>query len=239
MSFAFLLTFSAPAGPGGPRASSADLDRAATTLAALPGLEEGFLFTPLEASVDHPYAKDGAGPPLVVQLVFDRIEALEACLGAEGPIAGLVAPGALPSLAGTTVTQQAMLLRRFPVDDPVVRSPSGVPPCSYLVHYPGPADDIARWHAYYIAHHPPIMRRFPGIRSIEILTRIDWAGDLAVPRTEPMQRNRILFDDPAAFAAALASPVIGDMRADFARLPPFQGGNAHYPMQTRRIASVA
>lgn len=238
MSFAFLLTFAAPADQGGLRAASADLDRAASVLAALPGLEEGFLFTPLEASVDHPYSRDGAGPPLVVQVVFERIEALEACLSAEGPIAALLA-GALPSLSGTTVTQQAMLLRRFPVDDPVVRSPAGTPPCSYLVHYPGPADDMARWHAHYIANHPPIMRRFPGIRSIEILTRIDWAGELAVPRTEPMQRNRILFDDPAALAAALASPVIRDMRADFERLPPFRGGNAHFPMQTRRIAPVA
>lgn len=236
MSFAFLLTFSASAGQAAPSASSADLDRAAATLAALPDLEEGFLFTPLEASVDHPYARDGAGPPLVVQLVFGRIEALESCLGAAGPIAGLLEPGALPSLAGTAVTQQAMLLRRFPVDDPVVRSSAGTAPCSYLVHYPGPADDMARWHAHYIAHHPPIMRRFPGIRSIEILTRIDWAGDLAVPRTEPMQRNRILFDDPDALAAALASPVIRDMRADFERLPPFRGGNAHFPMRTRRIA---
>ncbi len=47
-----------------------------------------------------------------------------------------------------------------------------------------------------------------------------------------MQRNKVVFAHAQALSAALLSPVIHEMRADFHRFPPFSGGNVHYPMST-------
>jgi len=47
----------------------------------------------------------------------------------------------LSGLTGLDVTQQAMLTRSFPVD--VAARPEGTTaPCRYLVHYPGPEEDM-------------------------------------------------------------------------------------------------
>jgi len=76
------------------------------------------------------------------------------------------------------------------------------------------------------------MQTFPGIQGIEIYTRLDWVGGLPGPRVDFMQRNKVVFADAKALSAALLSPVIQDMRADFHRFPPFSGGNVHHPMAT-------
>ena len=91
------------------------------------------------------------------------------------------------------------------------------------------AEDLNAWHSHYIADHPPIMARFPGIRQIEIYTRIDWCGSLPWPRVEHMQRNKVVFDSPAALTAALNSPVRHEMRAAFARFPRSPGRSRTFP----------
>jgi hypothetical protein len=196
-------------------------------VAATPALQQGLIFTP--SSTRDPYLDDGPPPRLVVQLYFRDIDALEAALGPNGHLQRL---GTL-DLAGAT--QQAMLVRRLPVADPVFRSPPGEPPCTYLVAYEGAADDLPAWLAHYIDDHPPIMARFPGIRQIEVYTRIDWCGGLPCPRVAHMQRNKVVFDSQAALTAALNSPVRHEMRAAFARFPPFTGPVTHFPMATRVV----
>lgn len=151
-----------------------------------------------------------------------------------GVLAGLAAGRGLPGLAGLDVTHQAMVTRAFPVDD-AAHAKGTVTPCSYLVHYPGLADDMNAWNLHYLEHHPSIMRTFPGVRQIEIYTRIDWVDRLPSQRVEYMQRNRLMFDSPQALARALSSDVITRMRADFVRFPPFAGGNKHFPMLTRIV----
>jgi hypothetical protein len=47
-----------------------------------------------------------------------------------------------------------------------------------------------------------------------------------------MQRNKVVFDSPAALTAALNSPVRHEMRAAFARFPAFTGPITHFPMAT-------
>jgi hypothetical protein len=202
-------------------------------IAGVPGLTSGLIYTP-ETAQDL-FNNDGDSPPLGLQLYFDELPALEAAVSAGGALEALTAPGLLPSPDQVRITQQAMLVRRFPVDDPLLKTPAGALPCSYVVHYPGPADDLNLWLAHYIAGHPPIMRKFPGIRGIEILSRIDWCGTLPFERVAHMQRNRVLFDSAAALTAALQSPVRHEMRADLHTFPPFQGGNAHYPMATETV----
>lgn len=235
MSFAFIVFFENTPG--------IDLTVDAGELALLrelirttPGLSSGLIYTP-EVAEDL-FNHDGTSPPLGLQLHFADLPTLEAAVGPKGHLQSLT--GLMKSLQGAKVTQQVMLVRPFPVDDPVVKSAEGGLPCSYVVHYPGPAADLNLWLSHYIAGHPPIMRRFPGIRSIEILSRVDWCGGLeGVERVAHIQRNRILFDSAAALQAALQSPVRHEMRADFHTFPAFEGGNFHYPMATETVLPTA
>ncbi len=229
MAFTYFLTFHDPA-QGARRASGDDLARIAQILRTAPGLVSARIYTPAQAS--DPYLNDGAPPQLALQLYFTDIADLEAALAQDGPLQALAAPGALPSLGGLAATQQAMVARRFPVPDPVFRTPAGQPHCTYLVSYQGEAEDLNAWHDHYIRSHPPIMAQFPAIREIEICTRLDWRGFLPWPRVAYMQRNKVVFDSAAALDAALNSPVRHLMRADFNKFPPFTGANTHYPMAT-------
>ena len=79
------------------------------------------------------------------------------------------------------------------------------------------------------------MARFPGVRAIEICTRVDWMGGLDLKRARALQRNKVVFDDAQALTAALHSPVRHEMRADFHRFPPYEGPVTHFPMATRRL----
>jgi hypothetical protein len=226
------MTFSDPAGER--RIHSDDLAAAAMMVGSIPGMTEGLLFTPLENSVEHPYKGDGAGPVFALQLRFADLFACEAAADRGGVLAKIAVGAGLSGLAGLDVTHQVMLTRSFPVDA-AEHPQGGGAPCSYLVHYPGPAEDLNAWHLHYLEHHPLIMRTFPNVRQIEIYTRIDWVDRLPSQRVDYMQRNKLVFDSPQALAHALSSDVIKRMRADFVRFPPFAGGNKHFPMRTRTV----
>ena len=202
-------------------------------LAGLRGVSRSLIHTP--AVTSDPYLDDGPPPTLVLQVYWPEIAAMEAALARDGALGALAGPAVIPSQAGAAVTQQAMLVRSFPVPDARLRTPPGEPHCTYLVSYEGPAEDLNVWLDHYIRHHPPIMARFPGIRQIEITSRIDWCGFLPWPRVGYMQRNKVVFDDQAALTAALNAPVRHEMRADFKEFPPFSGGNTHFPMLTRAV----
>lgn len=226
MSFAWFLVLRHPG-----RLADADRDRFTAIVRATPALRRALIHTP--ATTHDPYLDDGVPPALVAELHFDELPALEAALAPGGHLQGLAAPGVAPSIAGAQGSQQAMLVRRFAVPEPGPRPAPGDTRCTYLVSYDGPADDLNAWLWHYIAHHPPIMAKFPGIREIEICSRVDWCGFLPWPRASCMQRNKVVFDDPAALTAALNSPVRDEMRRDFADFPKFTGAVLHFPMLTR------
>jgi hypothetical protein len=230
--FAYFLTFEDRARDA-VRLGATETERLARLLKATPGLHEGLIFTP-ERTRD-PYADDGPSPVLALELYFADLAALEAALGRHGHLQALAAPDLLAGLGQATATQQAMVARSFPVPDPHFATAPAQLPCTYLVHYPGQADDLNDWLSYYIEHHPRVMARFPGIREIEICTRLDWCGFLPWPRVAHMQRNKVVFDSAAALTAALNSPVREEMRADFARFPRFSGGSRHYALATSRV----
>ena len=209
------------------RASEADLARATVIVAGLAGVAEALLFTPAQSH--DPYLNDGAPPPLVIEIKFTNVEALEAAA-----CDGALALADLESLRGASIGEQAMLTRVFAVPEPAAGS-AVAPFCTYLVAYEGEAEDINAWLSHYIMHHPPIMARFPAIRGIEISTRIDWCSATGWRRESAMQRNKVVFDTPEALTAALNSPVRHEMRADFRQFPPFTGRNTHYPMWTLRV----
>lgn len=178
------------------------------------GFEKAHVYTPDQAH--DPFLNDGAPPPLVVQMYFRSLEELEkadyAAIGGSG-------------------TCQAMAVRRF------VNRPVRVPYCTYLVSYEGPAEDAGAWHAHYLANHPPLMAKLPGLRELEVYTPLMSVARTPWRKVDYLQRNKVAFDDAAALNAALASPVRHEMRADYAQLPRFSGAVKHYPMQTRLLLS--
>lgn len=222
MGFALVLFHEAPEGPT-PQVTEAEMARLRTALRGIAGLAEGLIFTPASAS-DSLIAAE-TPPPLGLQLHFDGLESLEAAALADGVLAGL--PGLLPTLRGTAANVQAFWRRTWSVNEP---NQAAGRQCSYVVHYPGPAQDPNDWHDHYIKGHVPLFQRFPGIRGVEILTGVEWVSHLPQQKVFHMQRNRVTFDSPMALTAALQSPVRHELRADFHTFPPFQGGNFHYPM---------
>ena len=228
MRFCYLLTFE-NASPEA-RLSPSDKAGIASFVAATPALSHAEMHTP--ASATDIYTADGPSPQLALQLYFDDLLELEAAISANGYLLALADRSAWPSLSGAKATQQAMYARHFEVAG---ASPPMRPRCSFLVHYPGPAEDFNTWFNHYVASHPPIMRRFPQIRQIEILSRVDWIDAMPFERTTHMQRNRVVFDSPEALTAALQSPVRHEMRQDYHRFPPFEGGSFHFPALTETI----
>ncbi|AJP56825.1 hypothetical protein UC34_07130 [Pandoraea vervacti] len=227
MHFSYLVTFHHPDSDA--RIRVEDLDCVRTIVLATRNLRRARLYTP-ESATDF-YTDDGPSPIFALQLDYDTIAELEQAIAQDGHLQAL-ARASLPSLAGCDVTQQAMARRPFPVDDPSLRTRDGELPCSFLVHYPGQAEDFDAWINYYLTHHPQIMQHFDGVREIEIFTRVDWLDAMPWRRVHYMQRNKLVFDSPEAITAAMNSPVRHAMRADFEKFPRFSGSNIHHPMAT-------
>ena len=226
--FSLFLTFVHPDAPL--RLSADEHDRIATLVRSVPGVYRAHFFTP-EIARDR-YFDDGPSPMLTLQLYFPQLQALEAAAAEGGTLAALFG-NSFPSLAASDVEQQAMWTRPF--STPASGMPDDITPCSYLVHYPGEADDLSTWLRYYFANHARIMGTFPGVLEVEVFTCVDWVSGLPARRVAYFQRNRIMFESAAALEAALNSPVREDMKADRALFPPFSGTNIHFPMATHTV----
>ena len=214
--------------------SDIDLQSVTGVVQALPGLQDGLAFTPMAAAGEQPFAGDGRGPPLVLQLDFATAQDLEAALTGAGSLAHIVRAGALPSLANAAVACQRMIGRRFATPDPAFRLALGGLPCTFLVDYPGTADNLEAWLDHYDAHHPPIMTRFPDIREVATYRPApEMDNDLPCARGTSMQRNKVVFDSSDALVAALASPVMAEMRVDSSAFPPCSQRATHFVMATR------
>lgn len=229
MSVTWFATFQTPPGVEGDAPQDV-LDAVAEIIAATPGLTSGRLYWPW--AIEGLPFDDGPPPWLQMQLYFDQIAPLEGALVPAGHLQALRDPESIGKLAQAEIFEQAMMARDFVVE----RGPDITGAyCTFLVHYPGPADDLSRWLQHYIAHHTPVMQRFPGIRGVEVCSRMEWCSALPTRPVQYMQRNKVVFDDATALKSALASPVMQEMRADSAGFPPYAGGNAHFAMYTRHI----
>jgi len=108
-------------------------------------------------------------------------------------------------------------------------------PFSYVVRYHHPAEDVAAFVSHYLADHPPILGKLPGIRSVLCyLPLVEGVADV-LPAADYMVGNEVAFDHPEAFNAAMASPVRLELRKHFHSFPPFAGKNTHYPMMRRQL----
>lgn len=232
MSFCLFIAFCDRAIPPA-RISDAEHARLAAVLRSVPGITRALVHAPAHAH--DPLLDDGAPPQLALQLYFDRLLDLEAAAAGAGPLQALATPDALPTLAGAAVEHQVMAVREFAVPEPARAAALDDAWCTYLVAYEGPAEDLHAWLDDYIAHHTPLMARLPGIRELEVYTRVDCVSHLPWTRATCMQRNKVAFDSPAALTAALESPLRHEMRAHFRSLPRFSGGVTHFPMSTRAV----
>jgi hypothetical protein len=213
--------------------SGGELAKLDDLLRSTPHLDKALVHTPARTS--DPYVKDGPAPSLVLQLYFAELPELEAALSRVGSLRALTSRQEFPALAQAEVAHQAMLVRSFVVPEPVFRVAPDEPHCTYLVSYEGEAEDLNAWHAHYLENHTRHMAMFPGIRELEIYTRLDWVSLLPWARSNFMQRNQVVFDSAEALQRALNSPVRHDMRADFKDFPKFTGPNNHYAMATRVV----
>lgn len=233
MRFAYFLSFFDRDDPER-ELDQATLDRVVGVVGSTPHMKRGLVYH-ADHTVGRHYPNDDAPPQLALQLYFDDIAHLEAAVGRDGHLQQLAMPETLPSLASAEVQQQAMVVRRFDVPEPVRGKLKSDPFLTFLVHYPGAAEDLNAWLDHYVSHHPQIMAKFPKIREAEVCSRMDWIGFMPWPRVDYMQRNKVVFDSPEDLLAALDSPVRAEMSADFDEFPPFSGGNAHYPLTTLEI----
>ena len=230
MSTCLYLSFRSRSNPSLESGEMAKLD---ALLRSTPKLRKALVHTASEA--DDPYLKDEPPPHLVLQLYFVELPDLEATVAARGHLGALAARSEFPGLASAEVTQQAMMARSFAVPEPTLGNVSGTPYCTYLVSYEGEAEDLNAWLKHYLEKHTVHMACFPGIRELEVYTRLDWVSVLPWPRENFMQRNKVAFDSPEALTAALHSPVRHEMRADYKTFPPFTGPVKHFAMTTRIV----
>jgi hypothetical protein len=212
-----------------------DLGRLAPALKTVAGLTRALGFTPITASTDHPYAADGRGPAFTLELRFADDAALAAAAAAGGALARAIE---MPSLATVEPDAQAFDARFFATADPEFNLGDGSRrfPCTFLVEYPVACADPQAWLDHYDAHHPAIMVRFPLVREVATYRpRPEFAIGFAVRRATAMQRNKVAFDDVGALLAALASPILAEMRADSANFPPVPVRPTHFPTATHRL----
>jgi uncharacterized protein (TIGR02118 family) len=232
VTIAYFLVYSGPAEFGD--AVRAWLEGAPAALfKAAAGLETLDLYVP-ERSAKDPYLHDGPGPLAMLQAGFGTQKDLEALLASPAFRATVVAPSPAPP-DKVTVTHDAMALRFFPVAGETRPAPL-VAPISYVVRYHRPAANEAEFVAHYVAHHPPLLGKFPGIRNVICYLPIRWSDPTPIAPADYMLGNEVVFDSPEALDAALASPVRHALREDFKNFPKFAGRNTHYAMRRARLA---
>ncbi len=202
--------------------------------ASLPGLACLDVYTPADGQARDPYLNDGVGPLMMLMVDFASRDALTAAV-AGGAITA-AGRALAPDIAGTGA---AFERRFYPVGTDAAPAPLRAP-FSYVVRYHRPADDEAAFVQNYLATHPAIEAKLPGIRSIICYVPLgEMHGDglaRGLPSADYMIGNEVVFDDVGAFNAAMSSPVRDELRAHYRAFPRFTGMNTHYPMVRRRLA---
>ncbi|MGV2287567.1 EthD family reductase [Trinickia sp. YCB016] len=195
------------------------------------GLRALIVHEPIAGQIDPLIAPAADAPSCVLQWYFDELAPLEAASELDGAIHCALSSSVHAALTTRTFTQQAMAVRTLAPSH--AKPPaSDVPRCTYLVGYEGVAEDFNAWLTHYLLHHPPLMQQLPGLRELEIYTRIDCTSGLPFAHAHAIQRNKVVFDDASALVDALASPVRDAMRRDFHALPPYQGTTPHFAMRS-------
>lgn len=206
-------------GPHTPLDASA-LQRAASHVS---GLTKLIVHEATRGQVDPRIAPSDDTPSCVLQWYFDDLAPLEAACARDGAIWRAVQTASIAQ----SFSQQVMAVRTLKASAESVGER-----CTYLVAYEGAAEDFNAWLTHYLQNHPPLMLQLPALRELEVYTRMDCTSGLPFPKSDAMQRNKVVFDDTDALMAALASSVRDAMRRDFHALPPFSGTTPHFAMRS-------
>jgi uncharacterized protein (TIGR02118 family) len=196
---------------------------------SLAGLTASDLYLPAVGRHQDPFVDDGPGPQFLIMLEFPNVDALVGAARSPDFAAPLARkPG------GLVLSADAMERRFYPVAGAAQANPLAAP-FSYSVRYHRPAEDEARFVDFYLANHPPLLGRLPGIRNVICYLPLLGIRAADLPSADYMLGNEVVFDTLDAFNGAMASDIRRELRADFKRFPPFSGANTHYPMDRRRL----
>jgi uncharacterized protein (TIGR02118 family) len=183
------------------------------------------LYRPIDGGAHDPFNDDGPGPLFIAMLAFPAREALERVVLSQGF-------GGLP--AGLSITGSSFERHFYPVAGETQPSPLTAR-FSYVVRYHKPAQDEAAFIKNYVETHPPTLATLPGIRSVMCYFPLPAQAEGVAP-ADYMIGNEVVFEDIAAFNAAMQSPVRQELRRHFREFPPFTGRNTHFAMnRTRRV----
>ena len=197
-------------------------------LLRLPGLASLDQYLPIGGASRDPYNHDGAGPLMLLMLVFPTPSALD---DARSAIAAAFEP--LPATIAATGAGFERLL--YPATEGGAPAPLKAP-FSYVVRYHRPADDEALFVRNYLATHPHTQAKLPAIRSILCYVPVGNSAPTGrLADANYMVGNEVVFDDADAFGAAMASPAREELRSHYREFPRFTGANTHYPMQRTRL----
>ena len=176
------------------------------------------LFTPAPGQED-PYVKDEAPPALIIQIDADDL--------AHGD--PLFADDKLMHMVEGAATCDAFRTVSYPIKD--IASPGlRTAPISFNVRYHAPVEDEQQFVDHYLAGHPPILCDLPGVRNVFCYVPIPWDAPAAIPRSDCILGNEVVFNSLDALNEALASDVRHRLRDDYNSFPVRPGPNTHCAM---------
>ena len=106
---------------------------------------------------------------------------------------------------------------------------------SFFVQYDGPAENPTAFHAYYRAHHVPIVFRMPGIRSVTYYLPTAAKPPSVGRAVERLQIVQAVFDSAEDFVKMRQSKERKEGLRDFDNYPKFEGAVTHQVMRSRRL----
>lgn len=196
------------------------------------GIETIDLYVPENPAHD-PYLDDGAPPLATLQAGFRTLGQVEALLAGETFRRTIVAPSPAPPDRAVP-THEVMEWKFYPVAGEARPAPLRAP-LSYVVRYHRPAEDEAAFVSFYVANHPPLLGKLPGIRNVMCYLPLSWRDPTPIARADYMLGNEVVFDSLDALDASLKSDVRHELREDFHRFPKFTGRNTHFAMRRTRL----
>lgn len=101
--------------------------------------------------------------------------------------------------------------------------------CYFVAYYPGQRDPGA-FIDYYLTGHAPLVKDFPEIRRLEILTPAQGDDPLLREEEGPVLVAQMTFDTVSDLEAAVVSDARMKARDDVANFPPFDGAARHQAM---------
>lgn len=221
------VVFSAPhANPAAPPQDAAAA--LARRWRALPDALTLDLYAPADAAAHDPYVKETAATTRLALLSFLSLDALDRAARSAAFADGLAA------LGGAAISCSAMRRSDHPVAGETAPT-ALVAPFSYVVRYHRPAEDEALFARHYIATHPPLLGRLPGVRNVMCYTPLPWRCAGGPPSADYLVGNEVAFDGAEDFNAAMASPVRDELRAHYRGFPAFSGRDSHVAMRRTRL----